>query len=97
MIPVLRKTLAVASLAVLSAAGPVSGAHAAPTLTAASVFSTNSEGNNWNGLIWNTLGTPQEAALSSPSAPPDRWNLSCAIRSAADSSTVETTAGRPFP
>jgi hypothetical protein len=75
MIPVLRKTLAVASLAVLSAAGPVSGAHAAPTLTAASVFSTNSEGNNWNGLIWNTLGTPQEAALSSPSAPPDRWNL----------------------
>ena len=33
-------------------------------LTDTSVFSTNSSGENWNGWIWNTQGTPD-----------DRWNL----------------------
>ncbi len=75
MIRNLRNTLAASTFAALSALAAHSGAHAAPTLTAASVFSTNSEGNNWNGLFWNTLGKPQEAALSSPNPAPDRWNL----------------------
>jgi len=32
----------------------------AASLTAATVFSANAEGNNWNGLIWNTLGAPAD-------------------------------------
>ena len=40
-------------LAVLVAAVPGSSA---ATLTAAAVFSSNASGENWNGLIWNTVG-----------------------------------------
>lgn len=39
----------------------------AATLTDSTVFSTNSEGNNWNGWIWNTQGQPADI--------PNRWNL----------------------
>lgn len=39
----------------------------AATLTNSTVFSTNSEGENWNGWIWNTEGQPADV--------PNRWNL----------------------
>lgn len=39
----------------------------AATLTNSTVFSTNSEGENWNGWIWNTQGQPDDG--------PNRWNL----------------------
>ncbi len=39
------------------------------TLTDITVFSTNSEGNNWNSLIWNTQGEDTDTPA------PGRWNL----------------------
>lgn len=39
----------------------------AATLTNSTVFSTNPEGENWNGWIWNTQGQPADG--------PNRWNL----------------------
>jgi MYXO-CTERM domain-containing protein len=36
-------------------------------LTDSAVFSSNSEGENWNGWIWNTQGLPEDSA--------NRWNL----------------------
>jgi hypothetical protein len=38
-------------------------------LTDITVFSSNSEGNNWNGLIWNTQGEDTDTPT------PGRWNL----------------------
>ena len=42
-------------------------ATASVMLTDVTVFSSNSEGNNWNGLIWNTQGSDTD--------PPNRYNL----------------------
>jgi hypothetical protein len=39
----------------------------ATLLTDITVFSSNSEGNNWNSLIWNTQGHDTDT--------PNRWNL----------------------
>lgn len=39
----------------------------AATLTDLALFSANSEGDNWNGLIWNTQGADTDV--------PDRFNL----------------------
>lgn len=39
----------------------------ATVLTDITVFSSNSEGNNWNGLIWNTQGSDTDV--------PNRYNL----------------------
>lgn len=41
----------------------------ASLLTDISVFSSNSDGHYWNGLIWNTQGSDTEPV------PPGRWNL----------------------
>jgi hypothetical protein len=41
----------------------------AALLTDVTVFSSNSEGNNWNGLIWNTQGEDTDLPA------PGRWNL----------------------
>ncbi len=58
-----------ATLALLAAAFglQIGSADAATVLTDSAVFSANSEGNNWNGWIWNTQGKPADG--------PDRWNL----------------------
>ena len=42
-------------------------AHAAPVLTDLAIFSSNAEGNQFGGLLWNTQGKPADG--------PDRWNL----------------------
>lgn len=63
------KTRAV--LAALACA--VSLESAAASVTDITVFSANSEGNNWNGLIWNTQGRPVDGPLVDPSS--GRWNL----------------------
>jgi hypothetical protein len=42
-------------------------ASAAPVLTDLTVFSTNAEGNQFNSLLWNTQGQPDDG--------PNRWNL----------------------
>lgn len=42
-------------------------ADAAPVLGDMTVFSTNAEGNQFNSLLWNTQGKPQDTS--------DRWNL----------------------
>lgn len=39
----------------------------ATALTDITVFSSNADGHNWNGLIWNTRGADTDA--------PNRWNL----------------------
>ncbi|MEP7207569.1 MAG: hypothetical protein ABI920_11560 [Casimicrobiaceae bacterium] len=44
-------------------------AASAAMVTDITVFSTNEEGNYWNGLIWNTQGKDTEPV------PPGRWNL----------------------
>ena len=41
----------------------------AASLTDVTVFSSNSEGNNWNSLIWNTQGADTDTPA------PGRWNL----------------------
>ena len=42
-------------------------AASATVLTDITVFSSNSEGNNWNGLIWNTQGSDTDV--------PNRYNV----------------------
>jgi len=47
----------------------ISGTASAALLTDISVFSSNSDGHMWNGLIWNTQGSNTDAPA------PGRWNL----------------------
>lgn len=58
----MRRIFAAAAMSALAMAPTT--VLAATFLTDSAVFSTNGEGNNWNGMIWNTQPKPD-----------DRWNL----------------------
>jgi len=63
-----RKALIFGSLMTMALLLPMNSvSHATVMLTDTAVFSANSDGENWNGWIWNTEAPPDDSA--------NRWNL----------------------
>lgn len=58
-LPVLKRVCSLAAAACLGAS-LVHAAQAGVLLTDSAVFSTNGAGENWNGMIWNTQGAPDQ-------------------------------------